>query len=297
MMQLDFYDNDGHRIPDVDQQAARDLAVAALEKGRHVIITEDYRRLHHAKVGDTIELIGPGQVYHYGISGIVWSPGIDFLINMTDMGRVMDQRTAGMVFGSLHDAQHDFGAGPIYMFGANLKPGVDRDKMVAKIRKEIGDLNIRTGDLRTLKDSIQTGLFRLLALLTTVAFAALGVAALGVTNTVMAGIRTRQWQFGILRSIGLARPTLMRMILAEAILLGCVGVVLGISAGLELAVDAREMSGDILGYLPPMVLPWGYIGIGVATVLFAALIASWWPAKSVANAEPLLLLQSGRAAA
>ena len=68
-------------------------------------------------------------------------------------------------------------------------------------------------------------------------------------------------------------------------------------AGRELAVDAREMSGDILGYLPPMVLPWGYIGIGVATVLFAALIASWWPAKSVANAEPLLLLQSGRAAA
>ena len=49
------------------------------------------------------------------------------------------------------------------------------------------------------------GLQRLLLLVSTVAFAAMAVASLGVTNTIMASIRSRRWQFGILRSIGVTR--------------------------------------------------------------------------------------------
>ena len=41
----------------------------------------------------------------------------------------------------------------------------------------------------------------------------MAVASLGVTNTILASIRTRRWQYGILRSIGLTRSTIDNSIL------------------------------------------------------------------------------------
>ena len=78
-------------------------------------------------------------------------------------------------------------------------------------------------------------------------------------------------------------------------MLGLVGVVLGLGAGLEISVDARRLSGVILGYMPPMQIPWHIIGEGCLALMLVALSASLWPAFGVAFAEPLALLQAGRA--
>ena len=56
----------------------------------------------------------------------------------------------------------------------------------------------------------------------------MAVAALGVTNTIMASIRSRRWELGVLRSIGVTRGQLLRMVLAESALLGIVGSALGL---------------------------------------------------------------------
>jgi putative ABC transport system permease protein len=85
------------------------------------------------------------------------------------------------------------------------------------------------------------------------------------------------------------------MILAEAAMLGFVGIVLGLGAGLEISMDARKLSGAVLGYSPPMQIPWRIVAEGCAAVLVVALAASLWPAAGVARAEPLELLQAGRA--
>ncbi len=132
--------------------------------------------------------------------------------------------------------------------------------------------------------------------MSTVAFAAMAVASLGVTNTIMASIRTRRWQFGILRSIGVTRGQLLRLVLAEAFLIGLVGVALGLAAGAVMAVDAKALSRLTTGYAPPTAVPWGVIGIGVGIVMAISLLASLWPAITVARTEPLSLLQAGRAA-
>jgi putative ABC transport system permease protein len=112
----------------------------------------------------------------------------------------------------------------------------------------------------------------------------------------MASVRSRRWQFGVLRSIGLGRGDLLRMILAEAVMLGLVGAALGLAAGLELAVDARKLSGAVLGYSPPMQVPWPIVACGCLAVMVVSLAASLWPALDSALAQPLDLLQAGRAA-
>jgi putative ABC transport system permease protein len=118
---------------------------------------------------------------------------------------------------------------------------------------------------------------------------------MGVTNTIMASIRSRRWQLGVLRSVGLCAGQLLRLVLAEAFLLGAVGLVLGLGCGTVLAIDARTLGADMLGYLPPVIIPWGYIAIGCGSVMIVAVAAALWPAIHVSRAQPLTLLQAGRA--
>jgi putative ABC transport system permease protein len=168
---------------------------------------------------------------------------------------------------------------------------------MARIKQDVARMGLDAGDVRQIKYGIQKALSRVVLLVSTVAYAALAVASLGVTNTIMASIRSRRWQFGILRSIGVTRGQLVRLVLAEAVLLGIVGVGLGLLAGSELIVNARQEWKVFVGFIPPMVVPWTRVAIGIAVVMLVSILASLWPAASVARSEPLSLLQAGRAAA
>jgi putative ABC transport system permease protein len=156
---------------------------------------------------------------------------------------------------------------------------------------------MQVGDVRLIKYNIQQGFERMLWIMSTVAFASMAVAALGVTNTIMASIRSRRWQFGILRSVGVTRSQLLRLVLAEALLLGATGCALGLVAGFLMSIDANGLSRHILGLVVELQPPWKPIAIGAGVVIMTAVLASLWPATSVAYEEPLSLLQAGRAAA
>src|SRR6185503_2871492 len=111
----------------------------------------------------------------------------------------------------------------------------------------------------------------------TVAVAAMAVSALGVTNTIMASIRTRRWSFGVLRSIGVTRGQLLRLVMAEATLLGVVGAALGLSAGALMSLNARGLSRITIGYVPPVAIPWGIIAAGAGAIMVISLAASVIP--------------------
>src|SRR5439155_5096196 len=168
--------------------------------------------------------------------------------------------------------------------------------MLTQVQQRLGMYGMKVGDIRALKHSILNGFHKLLLLVSSVAVAAMAVASLGVTNTIMASIRSRRWQFGVLRSIGVTRGQLLRLVLAEATLLGMVGCALGLSAGALLSVDARGLSRVTIGYVPPVAVPWGIIGAGAGAIMLISIGASLLPAWGVSRAEPLSLLQAGRAA-
>jgi putative ABC transport system permease protein len=283
MMELEFRDGN-----------AKDAA-AGLKLGDHVIVTEEFRVLKGLKVGDKLPLMTKTGMKDFTICGVVWSPGIDVMVSMFDMGRMFDQRTAASVFGSIDDAKKHFGKDKAFLFAANLEPGIDKEVMLKKVKEQLGEKGWKAGDIRHIKFEIIKGFERLLLMLTTVAFSAMAVAALGVTNTVMASVRSRQWQFGILRSIGVTRGQLVRLVLAEALLLGLVGCLLGVTMGFLLTVNAMGLIRFLLGVVTEITPPWRMIGIGAGIILAVSLLASLWPAVSVARAQPLTLLQSGRA--
>ena len=286
MMELDFREG--------SPEQAREM----LKKGRHIVITEEFRQLKGLHVGDTMTLKTPlhGDV-DYTVAGVVWSPGIDVIVSMQDMGRQFDERTAASLFGTLDDARKDFGIEKIFVVAANLDYFQNKKAVLARLQNRLGILGMNVGDVREIKHAIQTAFSKLLLLVSTVALSALAVASLGVTNTIMASIRSRRWQFGVLRSIGVTRSQLLRLVLAEATLLGLVGCALGLAAGSLMSVNAHGLSRIVVGYVPPLAIPWGIIAIGTVSVMVISLAASVWPAMSVARSEPLTLLQAGRASA
>jgi putative ABC transport system permease protein len=275
-----------------------DEAAKLLAQGDHLVITEEFRQLRGLGKGDKFPLkTKTGEVKQFTIAAVVWSPGIDVMVAMFDMNRQFDQRTAASVFGSLDDGRKYFGIDQIYLFAANLEYFVEREQILERIQKTLGRSGMVAGDVRQIKHEIETGLGKLILLVSTVAFAAMAVSSLGVTNTIMASIRTRRWQFGILRSIGVTRGQLLRLVLAEAFLIGLVGCALGLAAGLLLSVDASALTKTVAGYAPRLAVPWPIVWLGTGIVMAIALLASLWPAITVARSQPLELLQAGRASA
>ena len=155
----------------------------------------------------------------------------------------------------------------------SIQPGLERVELIKQIKQEVHEKNMQVGDVREIKFRIEEGFKRLLNLLSIVAYAAMAVASLGVTNTVMAGVRTRRWQFGVLRSIGVTRGQLLRLVMAEcALLLGIIGCVLGLWARVRwMSMNAgRVRAAIVVGYRPPLAIPGLPIILGLALVALEA---------------------------
>ena len=287
MMKLDFRQGN-------PQDAAR-----LLRAGQHIIVTDEFRQLKHLGIGDAVPLKTDLGTIDFKIAGVVWSPGMDLINSKFDMGQQFDQRTGASIFGSMTDAKKFFGAtrNGIRLFAANLAATADKDTVLADVQKQLNVQGLQAGDVRQIKENMRDTFSNLLLLVALVPFGAMVVASLGVTNTIMASIRTRRWQLGVLRSIGLTQSQLLRLIFSEAALVGLVGCGMGMGVGAILATDAHELSRIITGFHPSIAIPWGIISMGTAAVMVIAVIAGAWPAINVAKTEPLSLLQGGRATA
>ncbi len=287
MMKLDF------------REGTSDEAARLVRGGDHIIVTDEFKQLKHLGVGGIVPLKTDLGTVNFKIAGVVWSPGMDLINSKFDMGRQFDQRTGASIFGSMSDAKKYFGAtrNGIRLFAANLDASSDKDTVLAEVQKQLNVQGMQAGDVRQIKQGMKETFGDLLLLVALVPFGAMLVASLGVTNTIMASIRTRRWQLGVLRSIGLTQSQLLRLIFSEAAMVGVVGAGMGIAAGALLATDAHELSRIVTGFHPSISVPWGIIAIGTGVVMLIAIVAGAWPAITVAKTEPLTLLQGGRATA
>jgi len=207
----------------------------------------------------------------------------------------MERQTASAVFGTLQSAVDDLGAEGAKLVSFNAMPGLERELILSRVQEAMNDRSINIADVRHVKFFITNTFAQVLMLASTVAWSAMAVSALGVSNAIVASVRSRTWQLGILRSIGLSRGTLRRLLLIEGVSLGWIGCVLGVSAGLLMAFNARKFSAAIIGFDPPTQVPWGAVATGCAVVLLLSILATVWPAWRASRKPVLELLSSGRA--
>jgi hypothetical protein len=151
--------------------------------------------------------------------------------------------------------------------------GLDR---VASVRNGIHDIGYSTRAPENLIASVQRYLRVVEIVLAGIGLIALAIATLGITNALLAAVRERRREIGVLKAIGARDRDVLRLFLVEAGVLGVIGGFLGTLLGLGLAsavgvvVNGYLRNQGLEGVrpeLPVTIAVAGLVGAGVLAVL------------------------------
>jgi putative ABC transport system permease protein len=115
------------------------------------------------------------------------------------------------------------------------------------------------------------------------AIIALLVGALGVVNTLTMNVVERTQEIGMLRSIGLTRRQTLMMVLAESLLMGLIGGVLGLGFGVVLTRIFLWSMTAMSGYKISFVLPLQAVAASLLIALVVSQLAAIFPARRAAR--------------
>lgn len=133
--------------------------------------------------------------------------------------------------------------------------------------------------------------------LTALSLLALIVGMFLVYNTMTFSVMQRKVHLGLLRSLGVTRNELFRMVLGEALWLGCAGTVLGLGLGLVMGRGLIDLVSRTINDLYFVVsvreleLTWFVFAKGIFLGVCATLIASFYPARAATLSQPVSLMQ------
>ncbi len=133
----------------------------------------------------------------------------------------------------------------------------------------------RSNNTLTLVDAANTGGTILAAV----------IAISGVLNTTLLSFFERIREFGVLRSIGWARPRIVLLVLGEALMVGVVGAAIGLVLGWA-AVNVLQNLGSLRGFFTPE-WPAGIFARSLYFAIGVALIGALYPAVRAAFISPL----------
>jgi len=233
----------------------------ALPGTDNALVSENFARRHHVKKGDTVTLPGPNGPVSLHVIGTVrdysWSRGTIF----------MDRKRYAEKFGDdLIDMCHVF-----------LKPGHAGSASDPALDKYAAEKGLFVTD----KDSLRKFLSELISRVYLLAYLqqlVIGVvAALGVVTALLISVLQRKRELGLLLAVGATPGQVLRSVLAEAMLMGVFGTVLGILIGLPmvwyvLRVVLVEESGFVLAILIPWKQTLVIAGVSILTATIAGLL-------------------------
>lgn len=300
----------------------KQTAIEELKNARGCVVPDHFARETGLKLGDTFTVLppeSPEQPIDYKISGIVELPGWHWMTKFSGFRR-RHGRAAAMIFADFNTVRKDYDLQKINFFWAQMDSGAQLDDVGAALQTvadrfpgerqpvmpqgtwTIGAVNYgenvrlsTPGVVRTLISRRASGMIWGMCQLPLVT---LGIAGLGVLNTIMASIRARIWNIGVMRAVGLTRWGLARLILAESSLIGLVACALSLAFGTMAGWCGAGISQYVSffgGLNPALVIPWQPLSIGLGATIALCLLAALWPAIRVSRTEPLQLLQAGRA--
>ncbi len=261
---------------------------------------------------------GGATVVEYKIVGIVEIPGWHWITKTTGV-RTQSGRTAGMVFAAYENVKADFRLTRNSFFWMNMEPGTKFDFIESRMQ-EIASRSggqetltaednghraqsaagvtqgfVKVSTYESLMDSIGRRSESMIQQAARMPLMILLITTLAVMNTMMASVRTRRWEMGILRTYGVTRSGLVRLIFAEAILIGICACLLSLGFGVFGAVcmvnSAAFFGAAFLGgVVPPMVIPWGHLAVGFSVAMGVCVLAAIIPAIQAGREEPAALL-------
>jgi putative ABC transport system permease protein len=177
---------------------------------------------------------------------------------------------------------------------AIAEPGTDVGAVRSAIERELGS---RYGAIaisgRDLVEYWTGQVHRAFAAFHVLAAIVLVVVLVGVGDTLAAGVLERTRELATLRSLGIRRRHVRRMVLLEAAVLGALGVGLATASGIVLgALWTNATFPYLLGWVLALRIPYGAIAINASLALLVCLLAGLLPAARAAALEPATALRA-----
>jgi putative ABC transport system permease protein len=208
-------------------------------------------------------------------------------------GIVVDYFDQGMVIeGNWRDMRQYFRVDDVDAFQVAVEEGYDPQEVRETIESMYATRrNLATFSNEKLKDAAlgisaqATGLFGVLSWISVI------VASLGVVNTLLMNVMERTRELGMLRGVGMTRWQIIKMILAEAGVMGTIGGALGIGVGTVLSrvfiMGANAMQGYNLTYRMPVQA----LAFAIIVALGVSQAAALWPSGRAARLRVIEAIQ------
>lgn len=129
---------------------------------------------------------------------------------------------------------------------------------------------------------------------------ALLAAIFVIGSAVATSVAARRAELGLLRCVGAERRQVARLVLAEALVTGAIGAVLGLPLGVVLArlllrtvTESTELIFSMTVFATRLEVPASALVLGAATGLAAAFLAAWLPARDAIRVSPRAAVAAG----
>src|SRR5262249_231631 len=180
-----------------------------------------------------------------------------------------------------------------HLRAAAAAAGTDVEKyIVSQITERLQPPDVASVRARQLKQSIDKNIDRVTLLLAAIPTVGLIVAALGVANLMMANVASRQRQIAVLRAVGATQFQMLRLVVAEALILGLVGSLLGLIMGLHLGRSSTYLTSVLWGFEPKFAVPWPMVIAGGGLAMLLCLVSGLAPARVASRSNIVAALQA-----
>lgn len=217
----------------------------------------------------------------------------DELILLTNRGEkafyvaaeVMDFGGQGqVVYGSYQDLHRWFSEQGVDRFTLSVQDSYAVEKVSDDIlRRFESSRHISIQTTEAFKTSILDLMNQSFRLFDVLSLIGVVIGSLGVINTLMMNVMERQREIGGLRSLGMTRSQILRMVLAEALTLGLMGGTYGLAVGYVIAHMMIRGTNMMTGYdLTYRFIAQPFV-IGAVIALVVVQIAAVYPAQRAAS--------------
>ncbi|NUO56155.1 MAG: ABC transporter permease [Hamadaea sp.] len=258
----------------------------APQNDNQVVLNVEQAKKAGLKVGDQVTVLTPGGKRTFELAGTFgYAGGLD------GRGGVLEVRFTDKVAQELMLGQ----AGAYTSFDVDAAPGQSpeavRDAIAARTG---GAYEVKTGAelAKTIADQFKSVLDGLNKVLLGFGAVALFVGTFLILNIFSITVAQRTKELALTRALGASRRQMIGSVLAEAIVVGLTGSLLGLAAGLGvgwvLAMVAANVSGLILA---PIALPASAVIAAFSVGLVITVLAALLPALRASRVPPIAALQ------
>ncbi|MCA1218039.1 ABC transporter permease [Streptomyces sp. 8L] len=255
-------------------------------RGGEVMIDADSAKKHHLRVGDTLRTITGTGDFTARISGIA-------TFRVTNPG-------ATVVYFDTATAQREL-LGSTSRF-TQFEVTAAKGATDAQVKRSVVTALAGSGSykIQTQKESADENKKDIGSFLDVIKYAMLGFAGIAflvgiflIVNTFSMLVAQRTREIGLMRALGSSRKQINRSVLTEAVLLGIVGSVTGVAAGVGLAAVLMKVMGaagmDLS--MGDLTVTWRTPVVGLALGIVVTVVAAYIPARRGGKISPMAALR------